>query len=327
MTKRNLILIHRGPEYERDFDEIATLVNSIDRDITVYHLPNDLEVELPVSAWQYPTLTVALMSKFKLPIRRGPILRNRFIDKVEQADIVRKSNLRYPPLMRYAPGMKLDPIVFGDYVIIKPMSLTSTGEGVQLFRRRRLEAMTINDFPKDHPIFKDEKGYIVQKFIDTGAYPSWNRVITFLGKPIYAVNGTLTVARPPLNASDEVLQKATVAIQGLSRQRELRVDDDVMEFSLKVAKAFEELPLLAIDILREESSKRLYFLECNPGGNTWHFSSTQPGGINLRHQLGEIEKNGPEKALELGRQRMIDQFDAFNTIAQVLVELSQQRSS
>jgi hypothetical protein len=327
MTKRNLILIHRGPEYEKDFDEIAAKVNALDRDITIYHLPGDLPADLPLSAWQYPTLTIALMSKFKLPIRRGPVLRNRFIDKIAQAEIVRKSNLRYPPLMRYVPGMKLDPIIFGDFVIIKPMTLTSTGEGVQLFRRRRLETMTIQDFPKDHPILQDEMGYIVQKFVDTGEYPSWNRVITFLGKPIYAANGALRMARPSLSSSDEVLQKATVAIQGLSRQREWRVDDDVMEFALKIATAFEEIPLLAIDILREKSSGRLYFLECNPGGNTWHFSSMQPGGVKLRHQLGEIEKNGPERALELGRQRMIDQFDAFNTIAQVLVENTQKRSA
>jgi hypothetical protein len=327
MTKRNLILIHRGPEYEKDFDEIAAKVNALDRDITVYHLPGNLKVELPVSAWQYPTLTVALMSKFRLTIRRGAILRNQFVDKIAQSQIVRRAGLSYPPLMRFVPGMKLDPIIFGEYVIIKPMSLTSSGVGVQLFRRKSLESMRLGDFPKDHPIHKDNMGYIVQRFVDTGEYPKWNRVMTFLGRPIYAVNGALTASRPSLNSSDEVLQRATVAIQGLARQREWRVDDDVMEFALKVALAFHEIPLLAIDILRDESSRKLYFLECNPGGNTWHFSSTQPGGIKLRHQLGEIDNYGPEKALELGRQRMIDQFDAFNVIADVLVERTHQQAS
>ncbi len=71
MTKRNLILIHRGSRYEKDFEEIAATVNAIDQNITVYHLPANQNIELPPAAWQHPTLTVALMSMFRLAIKRG----------------------------------------------------------------------------------------------------------------------------------------------------------------------------------------------------------------------------------------------------------------
>lgn len=320
MTRRNLILIHRGPEYERDFEEIAQKVNALDRKITIYQLSAGFRAEMPAGSWDVPTLTVALSSDFGLKVRRGPVLKNAYINKLDQARRVRAAGLAAPPLLKFTPGMMLDPIMFGEFVIIKPMTLTSKGRGVQLFRRRRLEKMAREDFPKDHPIHHDKEGYLVQKFIDTGEYPAWNRIITFFGRPIYAVNGKLTAPRPPLDASDAELEAATVAIQGAQRQRTYRMADDGLTFAISVGQAFPEIPLLAIDLLRDAATGKLHFLECNPGGNTWHFSSTQPGGIGTRHELGEVEKNGPERALELGRERMIAQFNAFDVVAEALVE-------
>lgn len=319
MTKRNLILLHRGPEYERDFGEIAEKVYARDEDITVYLLSGAAE-ELPSQIWQRPTLTVALSGKFRTQIKRGIVLSNRKISKLGQAKRAREGGIVVPPILPFTFGMKLDPIAFGSFVILKPMSINSKGLGVQLFRRNRVEKLGPKDFAPDHPIHRDREGYLVQKFIDTGEFPSWNRVISFFGRPIYAVHGTLLQPRPDLSSSDAILEAATVAIQGATRQREWRVEGDIMDMAKEVGRVFGEIPLLAIDILRDVHTRKLYFLECNPGGNTWHFSSNQAGGINLRLQLGEAEKHGEKRALELGRQRMIEQFDAFNAIAEVLVE-------
>lgn len=320
MTRRNLILVHRGPDYERDFEEIAQKVNALDRKITIYQLSAGYRGGLPEGAWDLPTLTVALSATFGLKIMRGPILSNGYIDKLAQAKRVQERGLATPPILKFTPGMKLDPIMFGEFVVIKPMTLTSRGDGIQLFRRRRLQEMSLGDFPRSHPIHHDKEGYLIQKFIDTGEYPAWNRVMTFFGRPVYAVHGVLTVPRPPLAATDTELEAANIAIQAAERQREWRVEEDVLVTASAVGKAFPEIPFLAIDLLRDVKTRKLHFLECNPGGNTWHFSSSQPGGINLRHQLGEIDKNGPERALELGRQRMIAQFGAFDVIAAALVE-------
>ena len=320
MSRRNLILIHRGADYERDFEEIAQKVNALDKGITIYQLSAGFTARLPDAAWEHPTLTVAMSSRFGLKIRRGPVLKNGYINKLEQARRARASGVATPPMMKFVPGKPLDPIMFGEFVVIKPMTLTSKGDGVQLFRRRKLQEKAIGDFPPNHPIHHDKEGYLVQKFIDTGEYPAWNRVMTFFGRPVYAVHGVLTVPRPPLSAADTELENAVIAIQAAARQREWQVDEDVLDLAKATSKAFPEIPFLAIDLLRDVNTRKLFFLECNPGGNTWHFSSTQPGGINLRHQLGDIEKNGPEIALELGRQRMIAQFNAFDVIAEALVE-------
>jgi hypothetical protein len=322
MTERNLILIHRGPEYERDFDEIANKVFALDSNITIYSLGSGYTVQLPDSAWRKPTLVVALTSKYNLKVNRGTILTNYVIDKIAQATIVSKAGIDTPPMLPFKFGMKLDPILFGEFVIIKPrdFDLTSTGKGIQLFRRRRLETVRPGDFPADHPLLRARTGYLVQRFIDTGKFPSYNRVLTFLGQPIYSANGALTTPRPDLTCSDAVLEAANIAIQGGAKQRQWGVDDDVLDMARRVGAAFSDVPLLAIDIIREQASQRIYFLECNPGGNTWHFSSLQPGGIKIRMLLGESDKHGKKKALKLGRQRMIDQTGAFDVIARVLVE-------
>lgn len=320
MSKYSLIIIHRGESYERDFQEISEKVVEIDPRITVYFCSSGYKRQIPAAAWANPALTVAITSKFLPAIRRGPILRNFPIPKLVQASRVREAGLNTPPIQAFKFGMKLDPLLFGNLVILKPMTLTSKGLGVHLFRRARAERLKPGDFPPDHPIHSDPDGYLVQRFIDTGPHPSWNRVITFFGQPIYAVFGALLAERPPLDAPDEVLESATIAIQGAERQRIWQVEDDVIDFAKRIGATFGEIPLLAIDMLREASTGRLYFLEGNPGGNVWHFSSDQPGGINLRLQWGEAAKVGRARALELGRERMIAQFGAFDVCARVLVE-------
>jgi hypothetical protein len=87
MTRRNLILIYRGLAYDRDFNEIAERVHSHDPRITIFSLPANLETTIPDAEWRYPTLTVALTAKYKLPIKRGPILQNHQIGKLAQQDI------------------------------------------------------------------------------------------------------------------------------------------------------------------------------------------------------------------------------------------------
>ncbi len=319
MTKRNLVLIHRGPEYQADFDDIAKKVNALDRDITVYHLPASLRAELPLSAWQYPTLTVALTSKFRLPVRRGPVLRNQAIEKLDQQTLFRENGIATPPALPFRFGMKLDPILFGEFVILKPMDLkmTSTGESVQLFRRSRIEQLTIRDFPGDHLIHKDRKGYLVQKFVDTGDRISAYRVTTFFGEPILSIQMKSNVPRPALDASDPVLENAPVASNAIKdKQRFLHADPDMIELARRVHGALPGVPLLGVDLLREAPTGRLYVLECNAGGNTWHFSSKS--GQKLRGWFGGHPRVPIEKAALKGRKMYIEQYGAFDRVAEVL---------
>jgi hypothetical protein len=328
MVRRNLILIHRpGAGYIRDFDEISAKTHVLDPSIVIFTLPANLKADLGAQNWRYPTLTIALTSNFRLPILRGRLLKSQQVEKLAQQAVFRRNAIPTPPALPFQFGMTLDPIIFGEFVVLKPMDLeqTSQGNGVQMFRRRRLHQMRISDFPENHPIHRARQGYIVQRFVDTGENPSFFRVQTFLGKAIYAWHSTLVEPRCSLAADDADIERANIASQGGEKTRKLIDDPDIITLAEKVHGAFPHIPMLAVDIIRETATGKLYVLECNPGGNTWHFSSEI--GEKLRMGFGDARTHGNEKANEIARRMFIDQFGAFDIVARRLVAATHELAS
>jgi len=307
MTRRNLILIHRGPEYEQDFQEIAAKAHAIDPSITIFYVGAGLRETLPDAEWQYPTLTVSLNQEFGFAIKRGPILRNVPIDKLEQQEIFRKNRIPTPPAMPFSFGMPLDPILFGEYVLLKPMDLrlTSQGAGIQVMRRQRAETVTPSEFPGNHPINWSVKGYAVQKFIYTGEYPTTYRVTTFLGEAIFGIRTRSDRPSPDLDAPDKVLEAGDFT-QKFERTIIAHYEEDMLPMAKKVAAAFGDIPLLGIDFVRDINTSKVYALEVNAGGNTWHFSS---------EMWAERRRQEPDLVPQLKHQ-----FSAFDVAAKALVE-------
>jgi hypothetical protein len=324
---RNLILVHRGAAYARDFEEIAQCIHRINPTLRILHLPATLKARLPQSDWMFPTLTVVLQKSIGLPVLRGPVLRNMSIGKFDQQDLFRSNRLATPPAQPFSFGMSLDPIMFGDFVVLKPGDLakTSKGDRVFLFRRKRLASLREQDLPPDHPLRLDRGSYIVQRFIDTGRLPCHYRVQTMFGRVLYCWRQTLQAERPPLNAADSVIESAVVASQGGERTFELAAEQDVLELACAVHRALPDTPILGVDIVRDAASGKLYVLECNAGGNTWHFSSEM--GAKCRASLGGFPGCTPEEADARGRLALINQFGAFERAAEVLVELTLDRAA
>jgi len=314
MTKRNLILIHPGRRYENDFEEIANKVFALDEDITTYIAPRFSDDQLPKNAWLNPTLVVSLMQDFDLKIMRGVVLKNRRISKILQAKALQEADIPTPPVMPLRFGMRLDPILFGEFVMIKPMSLglTSSGKGIQVFRRKRIELLKLSDFPADHLIRRDREGYLVQKFINTGSHASTYRISTFLGRVMYAMKYQSLDASPDLSESDSVIENGNFTQKG-NRENLLDSSPEPTALAKRVAEAFCDIPLLAIDIVIEESSGKLYVLEINAGGNTWHFSSKM---------WAQRRAENPKLIEEMKLQ-----YSAFDSAAQVLVEKTRQLAS
>ena len=311
--RRNLILIHRGPEYQNDFTEIGQKVIALDASIAVFHLPARLVTELPAGAWQYPTLTVALTSQFRLPIRRGPILRNTPIDKLVQQEIFRRNGIQTPFAVPFQFGMKLDPALFGDFVILKPsdLGMTSQGLGIQVFRRARLELLTASSFPPSHPVRWSPQGFIVQQFVHTGTYPLNYRATTFLGDVMTLEVITGSAPTPPLSAPDDEIERANFSTK--EDRNWTTVDDPhVIRFARQVAAAFPAIPLLGIDVIRS-TSQQLHALEVNAGGNTWHYSSKMCESDRIEN---------PEHYV-----RMRNQFGAFDIAARRLTLATQRLAS
>ena len=179
--------------------------------------------------------------------------------------------------------------------------------------------MSIADFPRDHMIHRDRNGFLVQRFIDTGPLLRMFRVFTLFGVPLFCWSAREVVPAPRVGGSDEEIEKLRITSNaGDDRHRTLCADPDVLELGRRVGAAFPDIPILGMDIIPEERTGKLYVLECNPGGNTWHFSAGATASI--RRQIGGGSLVGEKRAEENGRQMLIDQLGAFDRAAEVLVQ-------
>jgi hypothetical protein len=298
-----LILLHR-PHAANDFEEIVDRIEMRAPDILIVTASLHANAVLPPAVWARPTLTVALGS-FKLEINRGLVYRCRSVRKNEQFRNYRAAGMDTPLTARFRLGMQLDPGLWGDLVILKPMRINSHGEGIHLVRTGRASALTLDDFPSDHPMRRDD--YIVQQFIDTGEYPCAYRVVSFFGEAICCRRNFITTKPPPLDADDETLMRGSFAVAVLAEGggTELIKDREILDFARRMHATQPGIPLQGLDILRDPRSGKLYALESNCGGNTWAFSSRI--GEKARSILGG---SGP----------MIDQFGAWDVVAGALIK-------
>ena len=155
---------------------------------------------------------------------------------------------------------------------------------------------------------------LVQELVDTGLYPSKFRVLSLFGDPLYSSMTYSMVPRVSLDARDEDIEASIIdaknpqskAADKDGKRTQLARDEEVLAFAHAVHGAFPRKPLLGIDILRRESDGRLFALEINAGGNTWHFSSSR---LPHRTMLG-------------GREAMVAQLDAWNVAAKALIRMA-----
>jgi hypothetical protein len=218
--------------------------------------------------------------------------------------MMKTSGISVPHADEFKFGMNFPAEIWGEHVMIKPMPLhlTSNGLHMQVFRREKIANTTASDFPKDHLIHRSPM--IVQRFVYTGKYASNYRVLSLFGEALYVMKIQSLRPSPNLTDSDEVIESADFTSKN---HREYLFGDypDEVALAEKISRAFPRIPLLGIDIIREEATQKLYALEVNAGGNTWHYSS--PMWAKRRLQF-------PEAA-----RMMREQYSAFDAAARGLI--------
>ena len=141
------------------------------------------------------------------------------------------------------------------------------------------------------------------------------------GEPLYCRKGFTLKPRPPLDAPDEVLLKAQIATNaetGTRKRAQFSNDADVLDLARRAYAAMPAIPLQGVDIIREAASGRLFVLEINAGGNTWHFSSTY---------MEERRKSRPaEEQSAHPREERIAQFGAWDVAARVLIKKTREEA-
>jgi hypothetical protein len=309
----NLILsYHSGFMGAKDLRKIETIINERAPDISVFITPsNSSSIRTAKRAASRPTLIVSLSPLEGFKPRRGKVHSGQAISKIEQMNLLGEAGVPIPDWKFIRRGTKFDQEEWGESLILKPTSsLAAQGRGIQLVKTENVEFIPPEKFPASHVA----QGWrlIGQRFIDSGQYPSEYRVLCFFGKPLYAIRRQSSEIRPP--ASDiydledprdlgSYTKLKKFGFSDATGETHYTFDEDALALASQVYNAFPQAPLHGVDLVREEKTGKLFLLEINPRGLTWHFSSS----------------NAKRFPLIDGMKRE-DQFDAFSVVANELID-------
>lgn len=321
--ERLLILVFSPNRADRqDFIEIAQEVQRLSPQTAIYiATPRDRYDDVPTRWRGLPTLTIGMgvnLGSFLPP--RGALFQARAIPKLDQFARFRSMGIPTPETERFKPGHYYDEARWGEFVILKPLSLgmTSSGSGVHLMRTRRLA--NIAGPAELALVVGNNAPVLVQSFIDTGENPTSWRILTLFGKPLFSMKFWSPLKRPSLTSDDLAIESAIVETKhpelkkrfGMEELRELTVRQDILDFASQVSKAFPNIPVQGIDIVEDLPTRTLHVLEINGGGNVWHISS--PRSASTR-------KAG------LTREKRISQLGAWRIAAEGLIDATNRLAS
>jgi glutathione synthase/RimK-type ligase-like ATP-grasp enzyme len=229
----------------------------------------------------------------------GTIYAAHLIDKFEQVERLRQRGIAVPRTGMLSRKLVLEPAYWGPYLVAKPLR-GGKGQAIRLIRTeevtRRFDELTLNG----------RRSMVIQTYIDhsENGCPTAYRVLTLFGRVLYSGRNSWAKPRQSLEeiASDP---EGIIASNDPSFGRERRVsnDPDVISLSEAAHAAFPESPLLGVDVVRDTATGKLYVLEVNPEGWTWHFSSS-------------TGKTYPADYI----RDIYAQFGALDRVAQLLIE-------
>jgi hypothetical protein len=288
--KMNLILlVQRHMSGFGDFLKIAEIIKAKCDDIVPHVTTRHHALYKQVMYCPRPSLYVAFYQANRFKPLRGKCFHGERMAKSEQYRALEKNGLETLPWQTILPGQRYNPAEWGTYVIVKP-DIGKMGKDVKIRKASRVQ------YEKDCP---DNTPHLIQKFLHTGKQPESYRALTFFGETLYLQKSINTACGSLLNdpsRSDEIGGHNPVATAAKGKA-ELVYDQDVMDYAKQIAhRAFPDIPVLGQDIVRDPITGKLYCLEVNPYGSTWHFSGRvglaiqSVNGINFEKQFNAFEK-------------------------------------
>ncbi len=261
---------------------------------SIYH-PDELDFRIK----DFPLLNIYLVNPPQVIPSRGKTLFVERIDKFEQIKQYSAAGIATPKTLDYEPDQLITKNDWGEYLFVKD-KLSSKGQNCFLFPSKYIS--NVKSF-LDKARMPNE--VLLQEFIYTGENVNHYRVLNFLGKPLCCFKSTNLTNIVFPTSLDDVLNNHTAKTNYSKDSRKIELSDnlEILKFSEKVFNIFSEKPLQGIDIVIEKNSKKLFVLEANLGGNVWVFSHKQSFALD-----------------NLGRSSLLQQFNAFDVAADVLIK-------
>ena len=262
----NLVIVHtRRWQDIADWWAVAAAIEAAAPDIEVGIANNDRR-NLMLRRWQEtrPSLVFSASVLRKYRPTAGKIYAGTALTKLEEVERFRAAGVPTPPTELWDPDKIYPSEIWGENVIVKPLR-GLRGDGISLLPSNQLASSW------ERHTDSGQSPFMVQRFVDTGARPHHFRVLTGFGVPLYATRRWAMQAgggqeRAPRDPQWRLVSNA-------SGDRELTEDSDVLALAKTAAAALSEVPVLGCDIVREERTGKLFALEANSYGMTWHLSS------------------------------------------------------
>lgn len=293
--ERNLVLVHTPRLQGRaDFEAVKATIAEQAQDIQVFIADNRrLNPVTARLAAERPAVVFSPVGLRRFRPRRGKIFAGiAGTTKSGEASQLAAAGVRVPRWVVVEPDTRLDPKTWGPFTVVKPDS-GRQGKGVRLWRTRDVRWVDPLSWPDDDP--RHGRRLVAQQFIDTGLSTTNYRVMTVLGRVVYAISSRMPTARPfALDAEGDEAFDHQIAVTRDEREIILAHEPDVLEFAGRAARAFPDAGALGIDIVREQATGLLYALEVNLRGGVWHLSSRywaknrEQFGLDLHAQFGAI---------------------------------------
>lgn len=280
----------------KDFRDAGALIEARAKDIKVSVLSTAsvlTTLRTPTIATR-PTLSIELdRLKWLRPLRGARLVHQR-MGKIEEMSVFDKAGLPVPGWTEIVPGIKLDPAIWGPYVVVKP-SHGKRGAFVRITKTGRVHYTAPADYPEDHP---GRRGpMIAQRYIHTGRWPTAYRVLTYLGRTLMAIQyeGRKDFAAMERPDGFRHGQGPSIIASAKGCTIGLTAEQDVLDLAAQAHAVFPTIPSLGVDILRDEVTGKLYLIEINPSGNSWLLCGTtgrsyqEQFGLNFYEQFGALD--------------------------------------
>jgi glutathione synthase/RimK-type ligase-like ATP-grasp enzyme len=279
-----------------DFRKVGALISARAPEIKVSVLSTaSVLTPLPTAAMAMrPTLSIEMDRLKWLRPLRGTRLVHRHMGKIKQLAALETAGLPIPKWVEIVPGTKLDPAVWGPYVVVKP-SRGARGAFVRITKTGRVRYKEASEYPEDHA--GRRAAMIAQQYVHTGRWPTAYRVLTYLGRPLAAIQYEGRNDLKPVGGSGGFRSAAGASIVASAKgcTIALTTDQDVLDLAVQAHALFPTIPSLGVDILRDASTGKLFLIEINPSGDSWMLSGTagrgvqQQFGLNFYEQFGALD--------------------------------------
>ena len=249
-----------------------------------------------------PTVIVSFLPLREFIPSWGTLWQQEWLGKIKECELLDQAGIPVPKWRAVYPDKEPDLSRFSDFVVVKP-NRGAYGAHVRVMRRGKVrwEPLPVKDKPPSETL-------IAQEYVHTGPWPISYRVGTVFGEPIYAWRVLSDRSREPFDTSkkgSEFFAGKVIVASSKGCTFDVDVPEDVIELARQAHRAFPTIPLLGIDIVREASSGKLFVLEVNSNGWTFHLTSETGRSIQRESGFDLFTQFGGGKTIARGLHRRL----------------------